>query len=117
MEAEFSKQYMQDGESAILNGRLQMRDMRLAYVESGYFKVEVIPRLRDTKTYEFTGRVVGDDNNVVGSAAIDDLGTFRFIVNSNGETCRILVKNDTPFPSVITSASWRGFFNEISRQG
>ncbi len=119
MTQEWSKLFMRErGDSpAILNGRLQVRDLILQYEKSGFFTVDITPRARSVNTYTFSGRVLGDEDNQVGVAAIDDLGSFRAMVNSRGETVKIEVKNDSPFPSVITAAAWRGFFNEISRQG
>ena len=119
MSVELSKLHMRESEDApvIIDGRLQVRDITFQHVDSGYYKVSVTPRLRDANDYEFTGRVVGDDDNIVGAAAIDAEGKFRARVNSDGTTARIVISNDTPFPSVITSAAWRAFFNEISRQG
>lgn len=119
MSVELSKLHMRerDDSPAIIDGRLQVRDITFQHVSSGYYKVTVTPRLRSANEYEFTGRVVGDDDNQIGSAAIDDEGTFRARVNSDGTTVTITVSNDTPFPSVITAAAWRGYFNEIARQG
>lgn len=118
MLVELSKQYMRDGDGpAIIDGRLQLRDITFSHQETGYYKVTVTPRQRTANVFEFTGRVVGDQDNQIGSAPIDDRGNFTALVNTNGETGKIEITNDTPFPSVITAASWRGFFNEISRQG
>lgn len=119
MTVELSKQYMREGPDspAILDGRLQIRDITFSHEETGYYKVQITPIQRTANVYEFTGRTIGDNENQIGSAAIDDRGTFTAIVNSNGETVKIEVINDTPFPSVITAASWRGYFNEITRQG
>ena len=102
---------------AIIQGRLQIRDITFRFENSGYFKVRVKPRLRDVNVTEFTGRVVGDDDNKVGTAAIKDRGTLTARVNSNGDTVKIEIVNATPLPSVITAAAWRGLFNEIARQG
>jgi hypothetical protein len=116
---ELSKQYMrEDADSpAILDGRLQLRDITFSHEDTGYYKVRVTPIQRTALDYEFTGRTIGDNQNQIGAAPIDDRGTFTSLVNSDGETAKIEVINDTPFPSVITAATWRGFFNEITRQG
>lgn len=116
---ELNKLYMREraDDPAIITGRLQVRDITFQYQDTGYFKVQVTPLARSVDTYEFTGRTLGDDDNVVGAAAIDDFGSFRAQVLTNGETGKIEIINDTPFPSVIVAAAWRGFFNELSRQG
>ena len=116
---ELSKLYMREtaDSAAILNGRLQVKDIRFHFVSSGYFSVDVTPQNRDTDKYEFTGSEVGNSETTVDGAPIISEGTFRARVMSNGATCKIEVVNNTPFPSVITAAAWRGFFNEVSRQG
>ena len=116
---ELSKLFMRtEGDSpAIITGKLQVRDITFQYQGTGYFRVDVTPLARSVDSYEFTGRILGDADNVIGSAAIDDFGAFRAQVLTNGQTGKIELINDTPFPSIIVSAAWRGFFNEVTRQG
>lgn len=113
---ELSKIFMrsEDGR-AIISGRLQLRDMTVSFINTGYFKVTVTPLVRTPRSREFTGRVLGSASNTVGAAAIEAEGTYRFPVLSKADTVKIEIINDTPYPSVITAASWRGMFNEISR--
>ena len=89
--------------------------MLLSYTDTSFFKVEKTPKARATRTYSFTGRKLGDENNIVGAVPITE-GVFKFPVNSNAATVKIVIKNDSPYPSVITSGQWVGFFNQISQQ-
>lgn len=111
----FSRQFMREGDTAIINGRLQLRHMSLRYEDSGYFKVDVTPQYRDTRTYEMTGRILGAGDNQVQAFNLSS-GSYRFLVSSNAETVNIRVGSDSFLPFTITSAAWVGFFNEISRQ-
>ena len=114
-----SKQYVRDnnGQGAtITTGRLQLKRLLLDYVNSGYFEAQITPEQRDTRTYAFTGRNLGDPLNVIGSAPIVPSGQMRVPVNSRGDTVAIEIVNDTHLPSTITSARWIGFYNEITRQ-
>jgi hypothetical protein len=119
MLVELSKLYMReaDNEPAIISGRLQIKDITFQYKDTGYFKVTVTPRFRGANDFEFSGNVLGDAETVIGSAPINSRGSLTARVHSDGSTAKIEVSNDTPLPSIITAASWRGFFNEISRQG
>lgn len=114
----FSKQYPkeQDG-SSIVNGRLQLRYMTLAYKDTGYFEAVVTPKFRTPRTNRFTGRLLGSGSNRVGRIAIEERGTYRFPVLSRGDEADIEVQSDKILPFTIVSAAWVGFFNEVSRQG
>lgn len=119
--SQFSKQYAREASTstkngpAITTGRLQLRYMTLDYSDTGYFEVHVTPKYRNTKVFRMTGRILGDQANMVGSSPIVD-GTFKFPVRSRGDTATIEVLNDTPLPSKITRAAWVGWFNELTRQ-
>jgi len=114
---EFSKQYLRDANgTAIVNGRLQLRNMTVRYSDTGYFVVDVTPEARETKKWVYSGRILGSDTNRIQKFAVGT-GKFRFGVNSNGETVSIRVSSDKFMPFTITSAAWIGFFNEVSRQG
>jgi hypothetical protein len=113
---EFSKQYVRENDTTILNGRLQLRTMTFFYEDSGWFQVEVIPEARESQVSTFTGRVIGTITNLIGRFSLQS-GVFKVRIGSRADTVRIRVVNDTFLPHTITSAAWVGFFNEISRQG
>lgn len=116
MTVEFSRQYVRGGDNkAQILGRLQLKTMSIAYENSGYFEVHVTPALRDVKIFKMTGRVLGTQSNVIGQTSISS-GRFSFPVKSRGDTVKIEVKNDTHLPTVLNSASWIGFYNEISKE-
>lgn len=97
------------GQVAITGGRLQIRFVRITYENTGYFRVEVTPRNRDTLTYIFPGRILGSDNNVLGSIALED-GDFKASVLSKNTEVEISVINDSPLPSNLLSLEWEGFY-------
>ena len=108
--------YRNQDQSSVITGRLQLKTITLSYKDSGYFKVIVTPEFRDPIEYEFTGRIVGSGNNLVGSLAIEEEGRFRFPVYSKADTVKIEIQSDSYLPFTINNAAWTGFFNEISRQ-
>lgn len=116
MSVELSKIFLRDQDnSAILEGTLKLRDITFSHQTTGYYKVEVSPTFRDTYTYEFTGYIVGDSQTLIGEQPLQT-GTFKVPVKTDAKTVTITITNDTQLPCVITSASWRGFFSEISRR-
>ena len=102
--------------AAILNGRLQLKDLTFFHENTGFYKVQVTPLARAAVVYPMTGRIIGDGNNIIGQPAIVAKGLHKVPIKTNSLTAKIEIINDSPLPSIITGAAWRGFFNEISRQ-
>lgn len=103
-----------NGQLAIQSGRLQIRRVTLVYNKTATFKVEVTPRGRDKRTYTFTGRILGSNENVLGSVAIEE-GKFRFPVMTENVQATIDIVNDSPFPCAFQGAEWEGFFTVRSQ--
>jgi hypothetical protein len=116
--ARLSRQYWREGENdrAITNGRLQIKQFFFDYVNTGYFQVSVTPKARDAKTWTFTGRVLGDENNVIGEVPLVERGTYKVKRIGKSDETTVEIISDEHVPVSITSAVWIGFFNEITRQ-
>jgi len=115
-----SKMYPRDPQNmrtTITSGRFQLRNITFNYKETGFFKVEIKPEFRSSRTHAFTGRIVGSGDSRIGIPAISALGTFRVPVMSRGDTVKLTILNDSEKPMNITSIDYVGFFNELTRQG
>lgn len=97
------------GQMANTQGRLQVRRMIMNYAETGYFRVEVTPQGRATYTNEFTGRVIGSDDNRLGLPAIAT-GSFRYPIMAQNMNVKIELVNDSPFPCRILNADWEAMY-------
>ncbi|MBP5855682.1 hypothetical protein KAJ83_01575 [Marivibrio halodurans] len=113
---ELSRIYVREGENnTVLGGRLQLKYMKVSFTETGFFEVEVTPDGKPTRTYTMSGRKLGSATNRVGEQPIlSDI--FRVRVKGKGDTTTIAFKNETHLPFTVTSATVKGFFNELSRQ-
>jgi len=110
----FSEQMMRDAsKSAMRDGRLMLRQMAVNYTDSGYFKLTVTPTYRDSYVYEFTGKILGSGNLVLGELPITS-GSFRFPIMSDSTQVTIEISNDSPLPSIFQSAEWVGLFHSKS---
>ena len=89
--------------------------MRVGFEDTGYFKVEVTPKNRETFTYEYTGLVVNQVGSTVGSASLSD-GTFRFPVMSRNDSVTIEIKSDSFLPCSFQTIEWEGFYTIRSRR-
>lgn len=96
--------------SPMVSGRLQLRTLTLLYADTGYFQVTVTPQYRDTYTYTFTGKVVGQGNNIIGAVPISS-GAFRVPIQSKSDRVTITLENTSFLPSKFVSAEWEGLIS------
>lgn len=116
MRYRLSEQFMRDYKTnAILDGRLQMRHMSFLYVNSGYFRIEVTPKARDTSSYSFTGKIIGDASLVIGTPTIVT-GKFRVPIMSQASNVTIDIVNDSALPSTFQGAEWTALFTPKSQR-
>lgn len=94
---------------AIMSGRLQLRYMTFNYARTGTFDVIVSPVGRPSSTYHFSGRVLGDPQNVLGGPSLDD-GAFRVPILCRNEDVTIEIVSDSHMPLRILSAEWEGVY-------
>jgi hypothetical protein len=103
------KRQQGDAQVADQSGRLQLRNMRINYADSGYFKVSVVNKGRQPFEYVFTGATLGDASATLGATAIKT-GVFKFPIMARSENVTIEVLSDSPKPVSLLNAEWEGFY-------
>jgi hypothetical protein len=101
------------GQKSDTEGRLQLRKIAFNYSDTGYFKATVTPLGRETYTYIYSGKVLGEAA-VVGRFNIS-AGRFPFPIVSRNTGTSIILENDSPLPSSFLSADWEGFYVKRSK--
>jgi hypothetical protein len=112
---EIREQTAGGGSTSIAEGRLNVRRMTLTHGKSGYFRVEVTPRSRDTYLNVMTGRQVGNGQSVLGDVSLIE-GIFRVPIMARNIDVVIELTSDEPLPYSILSADWEGMFVARSRR-
>ena len=97
------------GQRSDTEGRLQIRKLSLNFADTGYLRVEVTPIGRDTGTYVFSGRTLGNSSSTLGRYSIST-GRLPVPVLTRNTTAVINVINDSPLPSALVSADWEGMY-------
>jgi len=104
-----SEQFYRDQEkNSVIAGRLQLRDMVVAFARAGYFEAHVTPLARDTDVYPYTGKPLGLADMIIGSEVIRN-GSFRVPIQANSAEVDIEFRSDTHLPFALLSAEWEGF--------
>lgn len=99
----------------VADGRLQLRYLTFLLATTAYFTVEVTPEGRDTFSYVYNGRVLGDNQSVLGAVGAVD-GRFRVPIMSKGDTVRVEITNDSYLPMSLLALEWEGLFIIRSRR-
>ena len=89
--------------------RLQLRKVSFNFNDTGYFEVDVASTGRDTNKTLFTGRTLGQIDNLLGYSAVVQDGTQEVGIQSQASQTNITITNDTHLPCVFQSAEWEGF--------
>lgn len=115
---ELSPQYLRDQRNtAVTQGRTQLRTMFLTYRNTAYFKVDVAPYGTDFSTTEvipsklavFTGKVVGSSDLIL-STPVQHSGTFPVQIYGEASKARVRISNDTHVASTFPAASLEMFY-------
>jgi hypothetical protein len=115
MKYRLSEFFLRDKQSnAIIDGRIQLKTLTLTFRNSGYFRVEVQPFMRELRSYTvdqawsgvFIGYSTVGEVNLLG-------GEEKFAVKAKSAQTTVDIINDTYLPCSLQSGSWRGVFTKL----
>lgn len=102
-----------DGNSGMLQGRLQLRTLLLSFTDTGNFRIEVSYPGRETMIHNYTGVVLGEAVMAGRSLRSE---RRRFAVLGNAANLRIKIINDGILPSTFDSLSFEGIYHVRSQR-
>lgn len=103
----FWRQAQGEGNTAVMDGRVQLRYITVEYHNTAYFKTTVALPGRAPFETTFNGYQVGSVTSTLGNQAFSS-GKHRIAVMSRNYDAKITLINDSPFPSAFGSAEWQG---------
>lgn len=108
----YKKQATQGGGSQTIEGILMLKDLELAYSDSGYFDIKVEPlyTVQDPSHYICTCTDLGTNSAILGKVSIDS-GLFLIPVLAKNDEINISMTNDSYLPSTFSSITWLGELN------
>ena len=99
--------------SSITHYQLMLKNLDILYAKTGYIRVEVTPKMRNTYTYTYTGKEVGVTE--LGSISVQD-GKLRAPIYTTTKDLSIEFINDTYLPCFLQSAEWEAVLSTLSRR-
>lgn len=119
---QLSRAYLRQGQNeAVLVGRLQLKDIIVAYKDAAYFELEVHTPGRASQPQQylaahsglFTARTLGHEMFRLGSPAFHS-GERRLPVLSRADACQLHLVNRLPYQCWFQSAQFRAVFTTRS---
>lgn len=99
--------YNTDGKTAMQYAKLGIQSMKLAYVNSGKFNIEVKPTGRPENMSYFSGTFLGSPLAILGRVNINS-GVFKFPVHSRAEAVTITILSNEPYPVTFNTCELQG---------
>ena len=108
----YKKQQTQSGGSQTVEGVLMLKDLELAYSDSGYFDIQVKPlyTVQEASHYVCTCTDLGTNSAILGKISIDS-GLFLIPILAKNDEVIISMTNDSYLPSTFSSITWLGELN------
>ena len=107
------------GQSAVADGRLQIRNGILLYSNSRFFQIQVTPKYKDTYTYTYLYNFVPNYLGV-GPTNLDNInfeeGTFKFPVFTKADEMSVLITNNSPYGCSLLSLEWEALYSARSKR-
>lgn len=103
----FIKKASESGTDTIPNYRLQLRNLRINYADTGEFQVNVHETGKPIHSYKMTARYTGYGNNIVSTHPLET-GEFKVPIMGRNTDTTIEVVNGSPLPSAFNSTTWQG---------
>lgn len=95
-------------------GRLQIRRIGINHSSTGYYQVIVTPKGRDSYTYTFAGKYLGDETVTLGAISLAD-GKFYVPIQCRNTDVTIELVTDEPLPAAYLSIDWEGLYVKRSK--
>jgi len=107
------------GQSAVADGRLQLKNGILLYDNSRFFQVLVTPKYRDTYNYTYLYNFVPNYLGV-GPTNLDYMhmedGAFKFPVFCRTDDVKVSILNESPYPCSLLSLEWEALYSARSKR-
>lgn len=111
----FSPIVMKLAEQPVTDGRLQLRNMTVAFNDVGTFQTIVTHKARNAKLTTFNANTLDSANSTLNQISIKS-GSFRFSVLGEASGVDVVLRNYAYTPCTFQSAEWEGIFNTRNRR-
>lgn len=105
-----TRPFVRDGDKKpITTSDLKVSKWNITFKDSGAFAAVVQSRYKEDVRQEFSARIVGDINNIIGSEPIYS-DSLIVPVRENAEYCELVLECDEHTPLFVTQMDWTGTY-------
>jgi hypothetical protein len=107
--------YLRDENNTPVVGNMQVKQLTVSHDDTTYIAVQVTPKGRQTLTWEYTGKILGD--YTMNRTAVSDETSSNFKIMASGDHTTIKLVNDQPTPLRVSSMEFLVNFIPYKRSG
>tara|TARA_R110002153_G_scaffold3400_2_gene16562 strand:+ start:5946 stop:8081 length:2136 start_codon:yes stop_codon:yes gene_type:complete len=111
----FSEIIMKLAEQPVTDGRLQLRNMTVAFNGTATFETLVSHQARPTKATVFNANTLNSSQSSLNNISITS-GYYKFGILGESSSISVTLKNYEYTPCIFQSAEWEGIFNPRNRR-
>jgi len=89
------------------SGTLMIKQFTVHFDGTGYFEAEVTDKYGYSAIVEYTGRVLGSPDNIVGESAVS-AGSFSIPYKKNADDSQLEIRSDSHLPMQLLEMEWSG---------
>lgn len=89
------------------SGKLTVKHYIVHFEQTGYMKAIITDKYGYEATVSYSGRVIGDPNNVVGEPAVSD-GSFMIPFKKEPDKANVEIQSDSHLPLQMLEIEWEG---------
>lgn len=97
------------------SGTLNLKQFEAHFSETGYFNANITDQFGYSSTVKYTGRVIGDPNNLVGVPAVSD-GSFVIPFKKKADKSQLEIETDSHLPLSLLELEWVGQYRKRGRR-
>lgn len=96
-------------------GKLRVRQFLVQFIKTGFLRALIGDKFGFSGSVEFTGRVVGSPDNLVGEPAVTD-GNFPVPFRENTDHGVLEIQSDSHTPFTLTEIEWLGQYTKRGKR-
>jgi hypothetical protein len=97
------------------SGSLTIKQFEAYFTDTGFMEADITDIYGYLASVKYTGRTIGDPNNLVGEPAVSD-GSFSIPFKKRADQSELEIKSDSHLPLSLLEIEWKGQYRKRGKR-